>query len=111
MSHAAFSSGQVLGRTTTSNLVSAALATFVLVSTAVAPAAAGHFLMSEPAVSSSSVRLPPLHTTMGFRRLSTVGQTKPPGAALDWRVGTTPRLDAQSHRLDQLINTSICSRC
>jgi hypothetical protein len=48
---------------------------------------------------------------MGFRRVSAVGQTKPPGAALDWRAGTTPGLDAQSHRLDQLITTTICSRC
>ena len=110
MSHAAFSSDQDLGRSTTSKLVSTALATLVLVSTAVTPAAAGHF-MSEPAAAAKSVRLPPLHTTMGFRRVSAVGQTKPPGAALDLRAGTTPRLDAQSHRLDQLISTTICSRC
>ncbi|WP_407519542.1 hypothetical protein [Methylobacterium oryzisoli] len=110
MSHTAFSSDRATGRTASSRLVSAALVTLVLVSTAATPAAAGH-IMSEPAAAARSVRLPPLHITMGFRHVSAVGQTKPPGAALDWRAGTTPRLDAKSHHLDQLINTMICSRC
>ncbi|UIN35080.1 hypothetical protein [Methylobacterium oryzae] len=110
MSHTAFSSHRTNGRTTASRLVSAALAGLVLVGTSVAPAAAGHF-MSEAPAAAKPVRLPALHITTGFRRVSAVGQTKPPGAALDWRAGTTPGLDAQSHRLDQLITTTICSRC
>ncbi len=110
MFHTAFSSNRATGRTTSSRLVSAAVATLVLISTAVTPAAAEHF-MSESAAASKPVQLPPLHTTTGFRRVSSVGQTKPPGAALDWRAGTTTGLDAQSRRLDQLISTTICSRC
>jgi hypothetical protein len=110
MSHTASSSKRATGRTASSRLVSAALATLVLVGTAVTPAAAGHF-MSEAPAAAKPVRLPPLHTTMSFRRVSAVGQTKPPGAALDRRAGTTPGLDAQSHRLDQLISTTICGRC
>ncbi|GJD53558.1 hypothetical protein OPKNFCMD_6335 [Methylobacterium crusticola] len=110
MSHGACSSGQTVGWTTKSKLVSTALAALVLVGTAVTPAAAGHFL-AEPPAAAKAVRLSPLHTTMSFRRVSAVGQTKPSGAALDWRAGTTSGLDAQSHRLDQLISTTICSRC
>lgn len=110
MSRAVFSSDHSVVRNGTSKLVSTALAALVLVSTAVTPAAAGHF-MSETPAAAKPVQLPPLHTTMGFRRVSAVGQTKPLGAALDWRAGTTPALDAQSHRLDQLISTTICSRC
>jgi hypothetical protein len=110
MFQGAFSSDQAVGRTTTSKLVSTGLAALVLVSTAVTPVAAGHF-MSEAPAAAKPVWLPPLHTTMSFRRVSAVGQTKPPGAALDWRAGTTPGLDAQSHRLDQLISTTICGRC
>lgn len=109
MSRTAFSSNRTNGRTVSSRLVSAAVATLVLVSTSVTPATAGHFISEAPAAA-KPVRLPSLHTTMEFRRVSAVGQTKPPGAALDWRVGTTPGLDAQSHRLDQIISTTICTR-
>ncbi len=110
MSHIAFSSKRAAGRTASSRLFSAALATLVLVSTEATLAAAGHFT-SEVSAAAKPVRLPPLRITMGFRRVSAVGQTKPPGAALDWRAGTTSGLDAQSHRLDNLISTTICRGC
>ena len=110
MSRTAFSSKRITGRTASSRPVSAAFATLAVFSTAVMPAAAEHFMSDAPAVA-KVVRLPPLHITTGFRRVSAVGQTKPPGAALDWRAGTTPALDAQSRRLDQHISDTICSRC
>ncbi|MDE4915249.1 hypothetical protein PQI07_32200 [Methylobacterium sp. 092160098-2] len=57
------------------------------------------------------VHLPMLHVGTGFRRVSAVGQTKPAGAALDERAGSTAALDARSRQLDWLINNAICTGC
>ena len=46
-----------------------------------------------------------------MRQITTVGATKPPGAALDHRLGTTPRLDLASRLLDQRIRTTSCAGC
>ena len=46
-----------------------------------------------------------------MRQITTVGATKPPGAVLDHRLGTTPRLDLASRLLDQRISTTICAGC
>ena len=81
MSHTALSSKRATGLIASARLVSAALATLVLINTTVTPATAG-YLMSEAPAAAKLVRLP-LLTTVGFRRVSAVGQTKPTGAALD----------------------------
>src|SRR4051794_31399485 len=85
----------------------AVFAALVLANTALSSAAAAHSLPEAPAAAQPA-RLPLLHVRAGFRQVSAVGQTKPPGAALDARRGTTVSLDAESHLLDQLIQTSIC---
>jgi hypothetical protein len=68
-------------------------------------------LQAERPATAQSTRLPVLHVSAGFRQVSAVGATKPPGAALDDRQGTTPSLDADSHRVRQLIRSSICRGC
>lgn len=46
-----------------------------------------------------------------FRHVASNGTTKPAGAALDRRNGTTPDLDRRSRELHRLIATSICTGC
>src|SRR4051812_30692549 len=97
----------VTGRAPVTKLLPALFSALVLANTPLASAAAAHSLTEVPAAAQPT-RLPLLHVGGGFRQVSAVGQTKPPGASLDERHGTTPALDANSHRLDWLIRTSIC---
>jgi hypothetical protein len=46
-----------------------------------------------------------------FRHVTSNGTTKPTGAALDGRGGTTAALDRKSRDLHNLIATSICTGC
>jgi len=46
-----------------------------------------------------------------FRHVESNGTTKPTGAALDGRGGTTAALDRKSRDLHTLIATSICTGC
>ena len=46
-----------------------------------------------------------------FRHVTPLGTTKPNGAALDERLGTSPALERRSRELDRLIAIRICSRC
>ncbi|MDE4915204.1 hypothetical protein PQI07_31900 [Methylobacterium sp. 092160098-2] len=66
---------------------------------------------SEVPAAAQLVHLPMLHVGTGFRRVTAVGQTKTPGAALDERAGSTAALDAKSRQLDWLINNAICTGC
>lgn len=46
-----------------------------------------------------------------FRHVASSGTTKPAGAALDGRAGTTAALDRKSRALHDLIAASICTGC
>lgn len=50
-------------------------------------------------------------TTFLLARATTSGTTKPPGAALDGRLGTSPALENASRRLDALVRMAICTGC
>jgi hypothetical protein len=45
------------------------------------------------------------------RHVSALGATKPDGAPLDARLGTSPRLERQSCLIDTTIRQAICNAC
>lgn len=101
---------------TATKLLPIVFAGLAFTGTVLAPAAQARSLSkvgssSEVPAAAQLVHLPMLHVATGFRRVSAVGQTKPPGAALDERAGSTAALDAKSRQLDWLINNAICSGC
>lgn len=46
-----------------------------------------------------------------FRHVAVNGTTKPPGASLDHRLGTSMRLTTADMRLSRAIRTAICKGC
>lgn len=64
-----------------------------------------------PAALSAAMSAPTPSTMPTFRHVTSLGTTKPPGAALDARGGTGPRLDAESRRLARAIRTAVCTGC
>ncbi|ACA15867.1 hypothetical protein M446_1351 [Methylobacterium sp. 4-46] len=54
---------------------------------------------------------PPALSRPVVRHVTSLGTTKPDGAALDARAGTRPDLDRRSRDLARLIATSICRGC
>lgn len=60
---------------------------------------------------SEPVRAPTLSASTQARQVAAGGTTKPPGAALDARRGTSPTLAALDMRLDRLVRTAICTGC
>lgn len=46
-----------------------------------------------------------------IRQVTAVGTTKPPGAVLDDRLGTSTRLEAANMRLALVLRTAICHGC
>ncbi len=64
-----------------------------------------------PAALSAPMPAPVLRSIPSFRSVTSLGTTKPAGAALDARGGIKPSLDAESRRLDHLIHTAICTGC
>lgn len=58
------------------------------------------------------VARPPLPATATvLAHVTTTGTTKPPGAALDGRLGTSPALDDAGKRLGALVRLGICTGC
>lgn len=67
--------------------------------------AAGPTRPEQPAHSSA------LSASTPFRHVIANGTTKPPGAALDDRRGSSMALVAIDMRLDRLVRTAICTGC
>lgn len=63
----------------------------------------------EAAVPSASISLPTATTL--FRHVATNGTTKPLGAPLDQRLGTSMHLTTADMRLSRAIRTAICTGC
>lgn len=63
---------------------------------------------AHPLVSSG---IPPVSSLMAFRHVTATGTTKPPGAALDDRGGTSMTLAAADLRVKQLVRSAICRGC
>jgi hypothetical protein len=86
-------------------------ATFLAV-TASAGQAASPRIIRDDAVSSRHVAAPSsLTTTFSLARVTVNGTTKPPGHALDNRLGTSPALDRASESLGGLVCMAICTGC
>lgn len=46
-----------------------------------------------------------------LRHITATGTTKPNGAVLDGRLGTSPFLEAADRRIDRVVRTAICRGC
>ena len=64
-----------------------------------------------PVILSAPMPAPTPPSIPSVRNVTSLGTTKPSGAVLDARGGTTPRLATESRRLDRLIRTAVCIGC
>lgn len=66
-----------------------------------------------PSSASPTGGIPPSTGGAGDRTgsITETGQTKPPGAPVGDRAGTTPELDRKSRELDRQISKGICRGC
>lgn len=71
------------------------------------------FALAAIAAASPTVAAPSLvnSPTSSFRHITATGTTKPGGATLDVRRGTTMSLDRKSQELGRYIATAICTGC
>lgn len=68
-------------------------------------------LAAGPVLPERSALSPTLSVSTPFRQVTANGTTKPLGAALDDRRGTSMALAAIDMRLDRIVRTSICRGC
>lgn len=80
----------------------------VVALTLLGSASLGTARTAEAAVQSAGTS-PPSVTL--FRHVAASGTTKPPGASLDQRVGTSMHLIREDIRLSRVIRTAICTGC